>query len=83
MKMTKEQFEVWEQAVREAGEHYNDLIYFIDLIDNVGSHFNQDYYTQPLLFIDTVFPEFREDTRRFVRVWLGDEEIEVDEMKHL
>lgn len=77
MKMTTEQYAIWERAVKEAGEHYNDLIYFIDWIDNADKHLNHHYYTQP--FFHTVFPEFRKDTRRFVRVWLGDEPIEVED----
>ena len=32
MKMNTEQYAVWEQAVKYAGEHYNDLIYFLDCL---------------------------------------------------
>lgn len=77
MKMTAEQFEVWAQAVNEAGEHYNDLIYFLDCLDSADKLLNHHYYTQP--FIYTVFPEFTKDTRRFVHVWLDYEPIEVED----
>lgn len=77
MKMTKAQYEVWEGAVEEAGEHYNDLIYFLDCLDIADKYLNHHYHTQPFFY--TVFPEFTKDTRRFVRVWLGDEPIEVED----
>ena len=78
MKMTKAQYEVWEELVKEAGEHYNDLVYFLDCIDHVNGH--AYYYGQHgVQWLDDTFPEFRNDTRRFVRVWLGDEEIEVED----
>ena len=78
MKMTTGQYEVWQELVNEAGEHYNDLVYFLDGIDHVGG--NAYYYGQQgTQWLDDTFPEFRHDTRRFVRVWLGDEPIEVEE----
>lgn len=78
MKMTTAQYEVWENLVREAGKCYNDLVYFLDGIDHVEGH--REYYQQhDVQWLDDTFPEFRNDTRRFVRVWLGDEPIEVEE----
>ena len=78
MKMTTGQYEVWQELVNEAGEHYNDLVYFLDGIDHVGG--NAYYYGQyGVQWLDNTFPEFRHDTRRFVRVWIGDEPIEVED----
>ena len=77
MKMTTEQYAVWEQAVKYAGEHYNDLIYFLDCLDSADKYVNNHYRTQP--WFAAVFPEYANDTRRFVRVWLGDEPIEVED----
>ena len=77
MKMTTAQYEVWENLVRETGEHYNDLVYLIDGIDHVEGH--RDYYRKHgVQWLDDTFPKFRNDTRQFVRVWLGDEPIEVE-----
>lgn len=77
MKMTTEQFAVWTNAVHDVGEYYNDLIYFLDCIDSadINLHYRLQYGKQ---WIDDTFPEFRQDKRRFVRVWLGDEPIEVE-----
>lgn len=77
MKMTKKQFEVWEQAVKYAGKHYNDLIYFLDCLDSADKYVNLYYRKQP--WLAAVFPEYANDTRRFVRVWLGDEPIELED----
>jgi hypothetical protein len=77
MKMNTEQYAVWEQAVKYAGKHYNDLIYFLDCLDSADKYLNRNYYMQGWFY--TVFPEFTKDTRRFVRVWLGDEPIEVED----
>ena len=78
MKMTTAQYEVWENLVREAGDYYNDLVYFLDGIDHVEG--NAYYYGQHgVQWLDDTFPEFRSDTRHFVRVWLGDEPIEVED----
>ena len=77
MKMTEKEYAVWELAVRDAGERYNDLIYFLDYLDAADKYLNHNYYTHP--WLTTVFPEYTKDTRRFVRVWLGDEPIEVEE----
>lgn len=78
MKMTKAQYEVWQGAVEGVGEHYNDLPYFINYLDSFDG---QAYYygQQGIQWFDDVFPEFKDDTRRFVRVWLGDEPIEVED----
>ena len=78
MKMTKAQYEVWQELVKEAGEYYDDLVYFLDCIDHVNG--NAYYYGQHgVQWLDDTFPEFRSDTRRFVHVWLGDEPIEVED----
>lgn len=78
MKMTTLQYEIWQNLVKESGLHYNDLVYFLDCIDHVEGHWN--YYSQHgVQWLDDTFPEFRSDTRRFVRVWLGDEPIEVED----
>ena len=74
MKMTSEQYAVWEQAVKYAGKHYNDLIYFLDCLDSADRFLKRNYRQE---WLRAVFPEFTKDTRRFVRVWLGDEPIEV------
>ena len=75
MKMTSEQYAVWEQAVKYAGKHYNDLIYFFDCLDSADRFLNRNYRQE---WLRAVFPEFTKDTRCFVRVWLGDEPIEVE-----
>lgn len=77
MKMNTEQYAVWEQAVKYAGKHYNDLIYFLDCLDSADKYLNHHYRKQP--WLAAVFPEYANDTRRFVRVWLGDEPIEVED----
>ena len=78
MKMTKAQHEVWQELVKESEPYYNDLLYLIDGIDHVKGHteYRQQHGVQ---WLDDTFPEFRKDTRRFVRVWLGDEPIEVED----
>lgn len=78
MKMTKAQYEVWQGAVEEAGDNYNDLMYFIDYLDSFDGQAHY-YAQQGTQWSDDLFPEFRHDTRRFVRVWLGDEPIEVED----
>ena len=77
MKMTKAQYEVWEGAVEEVGDSYNDLMYFINYLDSFDG---QAYYygQQGTQWFDDVFPEFKDDTRLFVKVWLGYEPIEVE-----
>ena len=79
MKMTKAQYEVWQGAVEEVGDGYTDLMYFINYLDNFDG---QAYYygQQGTQWFDDVFPEFKDDTRRFVKVWLGDEPIEVEDL---
>lgn len=79
MKMTKAQYEVWEGAVQELGDDYNDLmgfLYYLDSFDGQAYYYEQ----QGAHWLDDVFPEFQEDSRRFVRVWLGDEPIELEEL---
>ena len=78
MKMTTAQYEVWQGAVEEVGDSYTDLMYFLYYLDSFDG---QAYYygQQGTQWLDDTFPEFRHDTRRFVRVWLGDEPIEVEE----
>ena len=75
MKMNTEQYAVWEQAIKYAGEHYTDLIYFLDYLDSADRFLNRNYRQE---WLRAVFPEFSKDTRHFVRVWLGDEKIEVE-----
>ena len=75
MKMTAEQYAVWEQAVKYAGEHYTDLIYFLDCLDSADRFLNRNYSQE---WPRAVSPDFTKDTRHFVRVWLGDEKIEVE-----
>ena len=43
MKMTAEQYAVWEQAIKYAGEHYTDLIYFLDCLDSADRFLNRNY----------------------------------------
>lgn len=78
MKMTKAQYEVWEGAVQGVGESYTDLMYFLYYLEGFDG---QTYYyeQQGTQWLDDVFPEFKEDSRRFIRVWLGDEPIEVED----
>ena len=75
MKMTAEQYAVWEQAIKYAGEHYTDLIYFLDCLDSADRFLNRNYRQE---WLRAVFPDFTKDTRHFVLVWLGDEKIEVE-----
>lgn len=75
MKMTAEQYAVWEQATKYAGEHYTDLIYFLDCLDSADRFLNRNYSQE---WLRAIFPDFTKDTRHFVRVWLGDEKIEVE-----
>lgn len=78
MKMTTEQHQLWQNLVKESGRYYNDLIYVLDGIDHVEGYGGyQRKHSVP--WLDDTFPEFRSDTRRFVRVWLGDEPIEVED----
>lgn len=78
MKMTTEQHALWQNLVKESGPYYNDLIYVLDCIDLTEGH--RDYLRKHgVQWLDDTFPEFRSDTRRFVRVWLGDEPIEVED----
>ena len=76
MKMTTNQYAVWEQAVKYAGEHYTDLIYFLDCLDSADRFLNRNYRQE---WLRAMFPEFTKDTRHFVRVWLDYEPIEVEE----
>lgn len=78
MKMTNDQYKIWENLVKESGQYYNDLVYVLDGIDHVEGH--RDYHRKHgVQWLDDTFPEFRRDARRFVRVWLGDEPIEVED----
>lgn len=63
MKMTSEQYVVWEQAIKYAGEHYTDLIYFLDCLDSADRFLNNNYRQE---WLRAVFPEFSKDTRNFV-----------------
>lgn len=78
MKMTTAQYAVWANANVDAREHCNDLIYFIDCLENaeVNLHYTLIHGKS---WFDDVFPEYRQDTTQFVRVWLGDEPIEVED----
>ena len=77
MKMTTEQYKIWQNLVKQSKPYYNDLFYVIDGIDHVEG--NWEYQRKHVVqWLDHTFPEFRHDTRRFVRVWLGDEPIEVE-----
>lgn len=78
MKMTTEQYNIWQNLVEQSKPYYNDLIYVLDGIDHVEGHW--EYHRKHgVPWLDDTFPEFRNDTRRFVRVWLGDEPIEVED----
>lgn len=78
MKMTTEQHTIWQNLVKQSHPYYNDLIYVIDCVDITEGHW--EYYNKHgVKWIVDTFPEFRHDTRRFVRVWLGDEPIEVED----
>lgn len=78
MKMTTEQHTIWQNLVKQSQPYYNDLIYVLDGIDHVEGYWEY-YLKHGELWLDDTFPEFRHDTRRFVRVWLGDEPVEVEE----
>lgn len=78
MKMTTEQYSVWINAKIDAGKRYNDIICFIDCLDSANIHLHYSLIHGNSWF-DDMFPEFNQDTRRFVRVWLGDEPIEVED----
>ena len=77
MKMTKAQYEVWKGAVQGVGDGYNDLmsfLYYLDSFDGQAYYYGQ----QGTQWFDDTFPELKDDTRRFVKVWLGCEPIEVE-----
>ena len=78
MKMTTEQHKIWENLVKQCQPYYNDLIYVIDCIDITEGYWEY-YHKHGVQWLVDTFPEFRHDTRRFVRVWLGDEPIEVED----
>ncbi len=78
MKMTTEQHTLWQNLVKRSQPFYNDIIYVLDCIELVEGYWEY-YFKHGVLWLDDTFPEFKDDTRRFVRVWLGDEPIEVED----
>lgn len=78
MKMTTEQYVVWVNAKSDVGEHYDNIVYFIDCLEsaNINLHYSLIHGNS---WFDDVFPEYPQDTIRFKRVWLGDEPIEVED----
>lgn len=78
MKMTQDQYTVWANATHDVGGHYYNMICFVDCLETADTNLHYSL-THGKSWFDDVFPEYRQDSGRFMRVWLGDESIEVED----
>ncbi|WP_373710896.1 hypothetical protein [Jeotgalibaca porci] len=72
--MTKLQKTIWDKALEGSLAHEFDFVFFLDDLDTWCGTVEGEPY-----FIDEVFPEFRNDSRRLMMAWLYPETIEVAE----
>lgn len=76
IKMTKEQKNVFDEALAEAKNQPYDFIYFIDSLGMVDGYWPR---TQNTPSFEKELNEFRVDSRWLMRAWLNPEDIEVEE----
>lgn len=77
IKMTKEQKDVFDEALAEANEDQpHNFIYFIDSLGIADGYWPR---TNNKPAFEKELNEYRTDSRWLMRAWLNPEEIEVEE----
>lgn len=76
IKMTREQKDVFDEALEESNNQPHDFIYFVntlEIIDGLWPLTNEHHA------FDRELTQFRTDSRWLMRAWLNPDDIEVEE----
>ncbi|TVV31767.1 hypothetical protein [Weissella cibaria] len=76
IKMTKEQKNVFDEALAECKDQPYDFTYFIDGLGMVDGYWTRTKNTPTF---EKELNEYRTDSRWLMRAWLNPEDIEVEE----
>lgn len=69
IEMTKEQYEIFKNALQYTSEHSGDFIYFIDILEGESSFSNDEFKEELVFFIN--------DSKKLMQAWIHPETIKV------